>query len=61
MAMFTSFKLGELELAHRVVYAPTMRKRVDVETGTLKSYGADYYAQRASSEFPWIVFGSLGR
>ena len=45
--LFSSFKLGRYELAHRVVHAPVTRLRSDPDD-TPSAIMADYYGQRAS-------------
>jgi len=46
--LFSSYKLGDLELPNRIVMAPMGRSRAD-EGGVPSPLMAEYYAQRASS------------
>lgn len=46
--LFTPWKLGEIELANRVVMAPMTRNRADVD-GVLPDSAIEYYRQRAGA------------
>lgn len=46
--LFTSTKVGALDLQHRVVMAPLTRNRAEAGTAIPADFAADYYAQRAS-------------
>jgi N-ethylmaleimide reductase len=46
--LFTPWKLGDIELANRVVMAPMTRNRAD-ERSVLSPHAATYYAQRAGA------------
>ncbi|GKU21304.1 unnamed protein product [Fusarium langsethiae] len=46
--LFTSAKVGSVELKHRVVLAPLTRLRADKTTAVPAEYAAEYYAQRSS-------------
>lgn len=46
--LFESVRVGELELANRIIMAPMTRSRADAE-GCVPQIVADYYAQRASA------------
>src|SRR3712207_1315321 len=46
--IFTSWNLGGVELANRVVMAPMTRNRADAE-GVLPDSAVDYYRQRAGA------------
>jgi len=47
-SLLTACKLGDIEIANRVVMAPMTRNRADVD-GTPNSIMRDYYSQRASA------------
>ncbi|KAI0033372.1 FMN-linked oxidoreductase [Vararia minispora EC-137] len=44
--LFESIRVGDISLAHRVVYAPMTRMRT-TEDGTVTELATEYYAQRA--------------
>ncbi len=46
--LFSSFRLGHLDLKNRIVMAPMTRNRA-VEGNVPSSLAIDYYAQRASA------------
>ncbi|KAM0205124.1 hypothetical protein ACHAQI_009487 [Fusarium lateritium] len=46
--LFSSVKVGNVELKHRVVLAPLTRLRADKSTAVPATYAAEYYAQRSS-------------
>jgi N-ethylmaleimide reductase len=46
-ALFSPFRLGAIELAHRVVHAPTTRLRAEADESPSRMM-LDYYEQRAS-------------
>ncbi len=46
--LFNTYRIGDLELANRLVMAPMTRNRAD-ENGVIKPMTATYYAQRASA------------
>ena len=45
--LFTPIKVGDLELANRVVMAPLTRNRADNDTAEVGDLQVTYYAQRA--------------
>jgi N-ethylmaleimide reductase len=47
LKLFTPFKVGRLDLAHRVVHAPTTRLRANPDDG-VSDIMVEYYSQRAS-------------
>ena len=47
-SLFSSIKLGEIELAHRIVLAPMTRIRANQTTLAATELMANYYAQRTS-------------
>lgn len=46
--LFDKLKIGNLELANRIIYSPMTRSRADDE-GVQPDYAGEYYAQRASA------------
>jgi N-ethylmaleimide reductase len=58
LKLFAPFKLGRLELAHRVVHAPTTRLRANPDDG-VSDMMVEYYSQRASKDALIIIEGSL--
>ena len=46
--LFDKLRIGNLELANRIVYSPMTRSRADDE-GVQPDYAGEYYAQRASA------------
>ena len=46
--LFDPLRVGNIELANRIVMAPMTRSRADDEGGQ-PSYAAEYYSQRASA------------
>jgi N-ethylmaleimide reductase len=48
VSMFNPVRVGELELANRIVMAPLTRSRAD-DAGRVPAYAVDYYAQRADA------------
>ncbi|KIW30410.1 uncharacterized protein PV07_06154 [Cladophialophora immunda] len=52
--LFSPFKIGNLELKHRVVMAPLTRFRND-ENHIPLPFVADYYAQRASIPGTFVI------
>ncbi|VDC07185.1 unnamed protein product [Peniophora sp. CBMAI 1063] len=57
--LFTPINLGDLSLAHRVVFAPLTRFRADPETRTATDLFVEYYSQRAHTPGTYMISESL--
>ena len=58
-ALFTPTKLGGLDLAHRVVFAPLTRFRANPEDRTATDLFVEYYSQRAHTPGTLLITESV--
>lgn len=57
--LFTSIKVGDLDLAHRVVFAPLTRFRANPEDRTATDLFVEYYSQRAHTPGTLLITESV--
>ncbi|KZV76512.1 NADH:flavin oxidoreductase/NADH oxidase [Peniophora sp. CONT] len=57
--LFTPIKVGDLDLAHRVVFAPLTRMRANPEERTATDLFVEYYSQRAHTPGTFLISESV--
>lgn len=57
--LFTPITVGDLDLAHRVVFAPLSRFRADPETRAPTDLFIEYYSQRAHTPGTLLITESV--